>query len=241
MQISNRKYPFIEFKAEREAGNNLLKVENLTKVIDGVKILDNVSFTVNSNDKIIFLAQNDIVKTTLLSILAGEVEPDSGHYTWGVTTTQTYMPRDNSVYFNDNDLDLIEWLRPYSPDQHDSFIRGFLGRMLFSGEEVFKKVKVLSGGEKQRCMLSKMMMSNSNVLLFDNPTDHLDLESITSVNKSLTNFKGTILFTAHDHEFVQTIANRVIEITPNGIIDKEMTYDEYLNDESVVARLAEMY
>lgn len=241
MQISNRKYPFVEFKSERDAGNNLLKVENLTKVIDGVKVLDNITFTINTNDKVIFLAQNDIVKTTLLSILAGEIEPDSGTYTWGVTTTQAYMPKDNSAYFNNNDLDLVDWLKPYSPDQHDSFVRGFLGRMLFSGEEVFKKVKVLSGGEKQRCMLSKLMMTNANVLLFDNPTDHLDLESITSVNKALTSFKGTILFAAHDHEFIQTIANRVIEITPNGVVDKAMTYDEYLSDETVAERLANMY
>lgn len=241
MQMSNRKYPFVEFKAEREAGNNLLKVENLTKTIDGVKLLDNVSFTINTNDKVVFLAKNDMIKTTLLQILAGEMEPDSGSYTWGVTTSQTYMPKDNSEYFKDSSINLVDWLRPYSPDQHDSFVRGFLGRMLFSGEEVMKKVNVLSGGEKQRCMLSKMMLSNANVLLFDNPTDHLDLESITSLNKGLTNFKGTILFAAHDHEFIQTIANRIIEITPNGIIDKLMTYDDYLSDESVKARLADMY
>ncbi|MGL4687211.1 MAG: ATP-binding cassette domain-containing protein, partial [Fusobacteriaceae bacterium] len=166
---------------------------------------------------------------------------DSGTYTWGVTTSQTYLPKDNSAYFNDNDLNLVDWLRPYSPDDHDSFVRGFLGRMLFSGEEVLKEVKVLSGGEKQRCMLSKMMLSNSNVLLFDNPTDHLDLEAITSLNKGLVAFKGTILFNAHDHEFVQTIANRVIEITQNGVIDKRMAFDEYLQDESVKARLADLY
>lgn len=241
MQISNRKYPFVEFKAEREAGNNLLKVENLCKTVDGVKLIDNLSFTINTNDKVIFLANNDLVKTTLFQILAGELEADSGTFTWGVTTSQTYLPRDNSAYFNDNDTNLVDWLRPYSPDQHDSFVRGFLGRMLFSGEEVLKKVKVLSGGEKQRCMLSKMMLSSSNVLIMDNPTDHLDLESITSLNKGLINFKGTILFAAHDHEFIQTIANRIIEITPNGIVDKCMQYDEYLEDESVKSRLADMY
>lgn len=241
MQMSNRKYPFVEFKAEREAGNNLLKVENISKTIDGVKLLDNISFTINTNDKVVLLAKNDMIKTTLLQIISGEIEPDSGSYTWGVTTSQSYMPKDNSEYFNDNDLNLVDWLRPYSPDQHDSFVRGFLGRMLFSGEEVMKKVKVLSGGEKQRCMLSKMMLSNSNVLIFDNPTDHLDLESITSLNKGLTNFKGTIIFAAHDHEFIQTIANRIIEITPNGIVDKCMTYDEYLEDENVKSRLADMY
>lgn len=241
MQPSNRKYPFVEFKAERDAGNNLLKVENISKTIDGVKILDNISFTINTGDKVVFLAKNDIVKTVLFQILIGELEADSGSYTWGVTTSQTYMPRDNSEYFKDNDDNLVEWLRPYSPDQHDSFVRGFLGRMLFSGDEVLKKVKVLSGGEKQRCMLSKMMLSNSNVLILDNPTDHLDLESITSVNKGMINFKGTILFAAHDHEFIQTVANRIIEITPNGIVDKSMTYDEYLEDASVQARLIDMY
>ncbi|MGL4402457.1 MAG: ABC-F family ATP-binding cassette domain-containing protein [Fusobacteriaceae bacterium] len=241
MQMSNRKYPFVEFKADREAGNNLLRVENLSKTIDGVKLLDNVSFSINTNDKVVLLAKNDMIKTTLFQILAGEIEPDSGSYTWGVTTSQSYLPKDNSAFFNNNDMNLVDWLRPYSPDQHDSFVRGFLGRMLFSGEEVMKKVKVLSGGEKQRCMLSKMMLSNSNVLIFDNPTDHLDLESITSLNKGLMNFKGTMIFSAHDHEFVQTIANRIIEITPNGIVDKAMTYDEYLEDEGVKSRLADMY
>jgi ATPase subunit of ABC transporter with duplicated ATPase domains len=241
MQMSNRKYPFVEFKPEREAGNNLLKVENLTKVIDGVKILDNVSFTINTNDKVVFISQNDIVKTTLFSILAGEMEADSGTYTWGVTTTQAYMPKDNSEYFENCDLDLIDWLRQYSPDQHDAFVRGFLGRMLFSGEEATKKAKVLSGGEKVRCMLSRMMLTNANVLIFDNPTDHLDLESITSLNKALTNFKGTILFGAHDHEFIQTVANRIIEITPNGLVDKLMEYDDYIADEELQAKIKEMY
>ena len=241
MQMSNRKYPFIEFKPEREAGNNLLKVENLSKTIEGVKVLDNVSFTIETGDKVVFLAKNDLVKTTLLSILAGEIEPDSGSYTWGVTTSQAYMPRDNSAYFNNTDVNLIEWLRPYSPDEHEAFIRGFLGRMLFSGDETLKKVSVLSGGEKVRCMLSKLMLSGANVLLFDNPSDHLDLESITSLNKALIKFKGTILFGAHDHEFIQTVANRIIEITPKGIVDKVTTYDEYLEDETIQARLEEMY
>lgn len=241
MQMSNRKYPFVEFKPEREAGNNLLKVENLSKTIEGVKVLDNVSFTIETGDKVVFLAKNDLVKTTLLSILAGEIEPDSGSYTWGVTTSQAYMPRDNSAYFNNTDVNLIEWLRPYSPDEHEAFIRGFLGRMLFSGDETLKKVSVLSGGEKVRCMLSKLMLSGANVLLFDNPSDHLDLESITSLNKALIKFKGTILFGAHDHEFIQTVANRIIEITPKGIVDKVTTYDEYLEDETIQARLEEMY
>lgn len=241
MQVSNRKYPFIEFKQEREAGNNLLKVENLTKTIDGIKILDNLTFTINTGDKVVFLAKNDIVKTTLLSILAGEMEPDSGSYTWGVTATQAYMPKDNSKFFENKDLNLIDWLRPYSPDQHDVFVRGFLGRMLFTGEDAMKSCTVLSGGEKVRCMLSRMMLTNANVLMFDNPNDHLDLESITSLNKALINFKGTILFGAHDHEFIQTVANRIIEITPNGILDKMMTYDEYLEDENVQQRLEELY
>ena len=241
MQVSNRKYPYIEFKPEREAGNNMLKVENLTKTIDGEKILDNISFTINTGDKVVILSKNDIAKTTLFQILAGELEPDSGTVEWGVTTSQSYFPKDNSAYFEDVDLSLIDWLRQFSTDQHEEYVRGFLGRMLFSGEEARKKAKVLSGGEKVRCMLSKMMLSNANVLLLDNPTDHLDLEAITSLNKSLERFDGTILFTTHDHEFIQTIANKIIEITPKGIFEKEMEYDDYLNDETVEARLNEMY
>ena len=241
MQVSNRKYPYIEFKPEREAGNNMLKVENLTKTIDGEKILDNISFTINTGDKVVILSKNDIAKTTLFQILAGELEPDSGTVEWGVTTSQSYFPKDNSEYFEDVDLSLIDWLRQFSTDQHEEYVRGFLGRMLFSGEEARKKAKVLSGGEKVRCMLSKMMLSNANVLLLDNPTDHLDLEAITSLNKSLERFDGTILFTTHDHEFIQTIANKIIEITPKGILEKEMEYDDYLNDETVEARLNEMY
>jgi len=241
MQVSNRKYPYIEFKPEREAGNNMLKVENLTKTIDGEKILDNISFTINTGDKVVILSKNDIAKTTLFQILAGELEPDSGKVEWGVTTSQSYFPKDNSEYFEDVDLSLIDWLRQFSTDQHEEYVRGFLGRMLFSGEEARKKAKVLSGGEKVRCMLSKMMLSNANVLLLDNPTDHLDLEAITSLNKSLERFDGTILFTTHDHEFIQTIANKIIEITPKGILEKEMEYDDYLNDETVESRLNEMY
>ena len=241
MQVSNRKYPYIEFKPEREAGNNMLKVENLTKTIDGEKILDNISFMINTGDKVVILSKNDIAKTTLFEILAGELEPDSGTVEWGVTTSQSYFPKDNSEFFEDVDLSLIDWLRQFSTDQHEEYVRGFLGRMLFSGEEARKKAKVLSGGEKVRCMLSKMMLSNANVLLLDNPTDHLDLEAITSLNKSLERFDGTILFTTHDHEFIQTIANKIIEITPKGILEKEMEYDDYLNDETVEARLNEMY
>ena len=241
MQVSNRKYPYIEFKPEREAGNNMLRVENLTKTVDGEKILDNISFTVNTGDKVVILSKNDIAKTTLFRILAGELEPDSGKVEWGVTTSQSYFPKDTSEYFENVDLSLIDWLRQFSEDQHEEYVRGFLGRMLFSGEEARKKAKVLSGGEKVRCMLSKMMLSNANVLLLDNPTDHLDLESITSLNKALERFDGTILFTTHDHEFIQTIANKIIEITPKGILEKEMEYDDYLNDENVEARLKELY
>ena len=241
MQVSNRKYPYIEFKPEREAGNNMLKVENLSKTIDGEKVLDNISFTVNTGDKVVILSNNDIAKTTLFQILAGEIEPDSGTYEWGMTTSQSYFPKDNSEYFENVDLSLIDWMRQFSTDQHEEYVRGFLGRMLFSGEEARKMTKVLSGGEKVRCMLSKMMLSGANVLLLDNPTDHLDLESITSLNKSLIRFPGTVLFTTHDHEFIQTVANKIIEITPNGILEKEMEYDDYINDENVQQRLSELY
>ena len=241
MQVSNRKYPYIEFKPEREAGNNMLKVENLSKTIDGEKVLNNISFTVNTGDKVVILSNNDIAKTTLFQILAGEIEPDSGTYEWGMTTSQSYFPKDNSEYFENVDLSLIDWMRQFSTDQHEEYVRGFLGRMLFSGEEARKMAKVLSGGEKVRCMLSKMMLSGANVLLLDNPTDHLDLESITSLNKSLIRFPGTVLFTTHDHEFIQTVANKIIEITPNGILEKEMEYDDYINDENVQQRLSELY
>ena len=241
MQVSNRKYPYIEFKPEREAGNNMLKVENLSKTIDGEKVLNNISFTVNTGDKVVILSNNDIAKTALFQILAGEMEPDSGTYEWGMTTSQSYFPKDNSAYFENVDLSLIDWMRQFSTDQHEEYVRGFLGRMLFSGEEARKMAKVLSGGEKVRCMLSKMMLSGANVLLLDNPTDHLDLESITSLNKSLIRFPGTVLFTTHDHEFIQTVANKIIEITPNGILEKEMEYDDYINDENVQQRLSELY
>ncbi len=225
---SSRRYPFVGFKADREAGNDLLMVENLTKTIDGVKILDNVSFMAYKNDKIAFLGDG-IAKTTLFKILMGEMEPDSGTFKWGVTTSQSYFPQDNTEYFEGCDLNLVDWLRQYSEEKAESFIRGFLGRMLFSGEEALKQASVLSGGEKVRCMLSKMMLSGSNVLIFDEPTNHLDLESITAVNNGLMNFDGTILFTSHDHQFINTVANRIIEILPaGGVIDKVMTYDEYL-------------
>ena len=241
MQVSNRKYPYIEFKPDREAGNNLLKVEGITKTVDGEKVLNNVSFTINTGDKAVILSNNDIVKTTLFQILSGEIEPDEGTYEWGITTSQSYFPKDNTLYFENVDLSLIDWLRQFSKDQHEEYVRGFLGRMLFSGEEAKKKAKVLSGGEKVRCMLSRMMLSGANVLILDNPTDHLDLESITSLNKSLEKFSGTVLFTTHDHEFIQTIATKIIEITPNGILEKEMEFDEYINDDSVQEKLAELY
>jgi ATPase subunit of ABC transporter with duplicated ATPase domains len=237
---SSRRYPFVGFKPEREAGNDLLMVENLTKTIEGVTILDNVTFTVNKGDKIAFLGDG-IAKTTLFKILMGEMEPDSGSFKWGVTTSQAYFPQDNSQYFNDCDLNLVDWLRQYSEEKAESFIRGFLGRMLFSGEEALKQASVLSGGEKVRCMLSKMMLSSANVLILDEPTNHLDLESITAVNNGLTSFSGTILFTSHDHQFIQTIANRIIEITPKGIMDKAVTYDEYLENTEIQKKVEEMY
>ncbi len=217
-------------------------VEGLTKSINGKKVLDNVSFTLNKDDKVAFVGKNDIAKTTLFEILMGNMEPDAGTYKWGVTTSQSYFPRDNSAYFDGNDLPLVDWLRQYSPeDETETFLRGFLGRMLFSGEQALKKASVLSGGERVRCMLSKMMLSNANVLVLDEPTNHLDLESITSLNNGLKKFKGSILFTSHDHEFIQTIANRLIEITPNGIVDKEMSYDEYIADKELQEKVEAMY
>ncbi|SFJ98348.1 ATPase components of ABC transporters with duplicated ATPase domains [Halobacillus dabanensis] len=240
IQPSSRKYPYIAFKADREIGNDLLTVENLSKTIDGVKVLDQVSFTLNKDDKVALVGANETAKTTLFQILMGEMEPDEGTYKWGVTTSQSYFPKDNSKFFEGSNLSLVEWLRQYSPeDETETFLRSFLGRMLFSGEEALKKANVLSGGEKVRCMLSKMMLSGANVLLLDEPTNHLDLESITSLNKGLINFKGSVIFASHDHEFIQTIANRIIEITSNGgIVDKEMSYDEFLNDPEVQKQIA---
>ncbi|GGG17091.1 ABC-F family ATP-binding cassette domain-containing protein [Paenibacillus aceti] len=238
---SNRKYPFLHFKGEREAGKQLLTVDSLTKTVEGEKMLDNVNFVVNKGDKIAFVGPNGLPKTTLFQVLMGELEPDSGEYSWGVTTSQAYFPKDNSSYFDGVDLNLVDWLRQYSNDQDETFLRGFLGRMLFSGEEALKKASVLSGGEKVRCMLAKMMLNGANVLLFDEPTNHLDLESITALNNGLIDFDGTILFTSHDHQFIQTIANRIIEITPNGIIDRVMSYDEYLESEEIQALRKSMY
>ncbi|MDP7989022.1 ATP-binding cassette domain-containing protein [Bacillus sp. MHSD_36] len=239
---SSRRYPFVGFTPEREVGNDLLTVEGLSKTIDGEKVLDNVYFTLNKGDKVAFIGRNDIAMTTLFKILMGEMEPDSGSFKWGVTTSQSYFPRDNSKYFENSDYNLVDWLRQFSPqDESESFLRGFLGRMLFSGEEVKKNVSVLSGGEKVRCMLSKMMLSGANVITLDDPTNHLDLESITALNNGLIAFKGTILFTSHDHQFVQTIANRIIEVTPNGVIDKEATYDEFLENEELQKQVDAMY
>lgn len=241
IQPSSRKYPFVGFKPDREAGNELLNVDNLSITIEGKKILDDISFRVNKGDKIAFVGSDDIAKTTLFRILMKELEADSGEFKWGVTTTQSYFPRDNSEFFKDIELTLIDWMRQYSVEKTETYIRGFLGRMLFSGEEALKQAQVLSGGEKVRCMLSRMMLSGSNVLLLDEPTNHLDLESITAVNNGLISFNGTILFISHDQQFVQTIANRIIEITPNGLLDKQLTYEEYLDSDDVQKQLEKMY
>jgi len=242
IQPSSRRYPYVNFTPEREIGNDVLRVEGLSKTIDGVKVLDNISFIMNKEDKIALVGRDEIAITTLFKILAGEMEPDSGTFKWGVTTSQAYFPKDNGEYFKGDEPTLVDWLRQYSPnDQSESFLRGFLGRMLFSGEEVLKKPSVLSGGEKVRCMLSKAMLSGANILLLDEPTNHLDLESITALNNGLTAYKGAMIFTSHDHQFVQTIANRIIEITPNGIVDKQMTYDEFLEDEQVQKQVKELY
>ncbi len=232
IEPSSRKYPYIKFKPEREAGNELLTVEGLTKTIDGNTLLDNISFVIDKGDKVALVGSNEQAKTALFKILMGELVQDSGEFKWGVTTSQAYFPKDNTAFFNKVELNLIDWLRQFSAEKAENFIRGYLGSMLFSGEESLKKANVLSGGERVRCMLSKMMLSNANFLLLDEPTNHLDLESITSLNDGLINFTGTIIFSSHDHEFVQTIANRIIEITSDGIIDNKMTYDEYLEYQS---------
>ncbi|MBP2002448.1 ATPase subunit of ABC transporter with duplicated ATPase domains [Paenibacillus shirakamiensis] len=238
---SNRKYPFLHFKAEREAGKQLLTVDNVSKTLEGETVFSNVSFVVNKGDKIAFVGPDSLAKSTLYSVLMGETEADAGEYNWGVTTTQAYFPKDNSEYFDGVDLNLVEWLRQYSNDQDETFLRGFLGRMLFAGEEALKKASVLSGGEKVRCMLAKMMLNGANVLILDEPTNHLDLESITALNNGLIDFDGTILFDSHDHQFIQTIANRIIEVTPNGVIDRQMSYDEYLENEDVQKLRKEYY
>ena len=235
MPASSRRYPFVGFTMEREPGKEILTVENLSKTVDGRKVLDNVSFRVNKGDKIAFVGEDEIAKTTLFKIIMGELEPDEGNYKWGTTITTSYFPLDNSAFFNDCDLNLLDWLAQYTgnsaEESTESFKRAFLGRMLFSGDDVFKPVKVLSGGEKVRCMLSRMMLFGSNVLVLDQPTNHLDLESITAVNNGLIDFKGVELFASHDHEFVQTIANRIMEFVDGKLIDKMCTYDEYIESQ----------
>jgi len=232
---SSRKYPYIDFKPNREIGNEVLTVEGLTKTIDGVKVLDNISFIVGREDKIALVGSNELAKTTLFKILSGEMEPDSGSYKWGVTTTQAYFPKDSTKEFDCDDV-IVDWLMQYSDEKDVTYVRGFLGRMLFTGDDGMKKVKVLSGGEKVRCLLSKMMISGSNVLLLDEPTDHLDMESITALNNGLIKFPGVILFSSRDHQFVQTTANRIMEIVNGTLIDKITTYDEYLESDEMARK-----
>ena len=228
MPASSRKYPFVVFNMDREAGKEILWVEGISKTVNGVKVLNNVSFRVNKGDKIAFVGDNEIANTTLFQILMGELEPDEGSFKWGVSTTQSYFRKDSSEYFDNCDLSIIDWLAQYAPDALQTTLRGFLGKMLFSGDDVLKPVNVLSGGEKVRCMLSRMMMFGSNVLVMDQPTNHLDLESITAVNDGLIAFKGNILFASHDHQFIQTVADRIIEIMDEGCIDRMMCYDDYI-------------
>lgn len=228
IQPSTRRYPFVGFKPAREVGDQVLKVDGLEKAVEGEKLLNKISFNIDPGDKVVFVSDNELALTTLFRCLAGELSPDRGEIKWGITTTQSYFPKDNAEHFKNGELTLVDWLRQFSDEKSETFIRGFLGKMLFSGEEGTKKVGVLSGGEKVRCMLAKMMLTSANVLLLDGPTNHLDLESITSVNNGLIRFKEIVLFTSHDHQFNQTIANRVIEITPEGAKDYRRTYDEYL-------------
>ena len=233
MPMSSRKYPHVVFKPERPCGDIILEIKGLCKEIDGIAVLNGLDLTVRKGDKIAFVGANSLAKTTLFQILAGEMEPDSGRCRWGVTITPAYFPKENSEYFC-NDLNLIEWLGQFSPPtEGETFARGFLGRMLFSGDEATKKTKVLSGGERVRCMLSRMMLTGANVIMLDEPTNHLDLESITALNNGLITFSEVVLFSSHDHEFVATIANRIIEITPGGLLDRVMTFDEYLEDPEV--------
>jgi ATPase subunit of ABC transporter with duplicated ATPase domains len=242
---SNRKYPGIIFKQEREAGNDILKVENLSKKLDGKTIFSKLNFDVQKGQKIALLSRDPIAPTTFFELINGRMPADTGTYEWGTTITTAYLPNDNTEYFEGNTLNLMDWLRqfvpPYVKDVDEDFLRGFLGKMLFSGDEILKKTSVLSGGEKVRCMLSKMMIQNPNLLILDEPTNHLDLESIIAFNDSMVAFTGTVLFTTHDHQFMQTVANRIIEITPKGMIDKLMTYDEYLADDRVKEQREEMY
>ncbi|GEP18920.1 ABC-F family ATP-binding cassette domain-containing protein [Pediococcus argentinicus] len=241
---SSRKYPFISFTPERELGNDLLRVDKVSKTIDGVKILDNITFVVNPGDKAAILSKNDLSTTVLMQILAGEIEPDTGSVTWGQTTKRSYLPRDINEYFSDPKLNILEWLRQFAPKEEsdNTFLRGFLGKMLFSGEDVLKDVTKLSGGEKVRCMLSKVMLSKANVLLLDDPTNHLDLESITSLNDGLISFPSSVIMTSHDHQFIQTIANHIIEVSDKGVVDRaDTTYDEYLEHDETQNRVNDLY
>ena len=239
MKPSSRKYPYIDFRPNREIGNEVLEVHNISKTIDGVKVLNDVSFIMGHDDKIAFVGSNELAKTTLFKILAGEMEPDEGNYKWGVTTSQSYFPKDNSSIFNDNDLAITDWLTQFSEIKDATYVRGFLGRMLFAGEDGMKRMKVLSGGEKVRVLLSRMMIEGSNVLILDEPTDHLDMESITALNNGMIKFPGVLLFASRDHQVVQTTANRIIEFMPDGsIIDKITTYDEYLESDEMARKRA---
>lgn len=239
---SSRKYPYIGFKPDREAGDQILNVENLSYALeDGTVLFRNLSFSMAKGDKIAFLSKDGLAVTALFDILTGERKATKGSFKWGITITNTYLPNDNTPFFSDPSLNLVDWLRQYSAEKDETFIRGFLGRMLFSGEEALKKSTVLSGGEKQRCLFSRMMLSGANALLFDEPTNHLDLESIQALNKGMEEFPGTILFTSHDHQLSETVANRIVELTPNGCLDKLMSFDEYLTDERVKTQKAELY
>jgi ATPase subunit of ABC transporter with duplicated ATPase domains len=241
IQPSTRRYPGIIFTPERETGNTILNVNGLSKTgEDGTQLLKNISFTIEKDEKVVFLSRNPLVTTALFEIISGDAKPDEGNYNWGVTITTAYLPMENSRYFESKQT-LVEWLSMFSSDTSESFLRGYLGKMLFSGEDIFKRVNVLSGGEKMRCMISRMMLRNANVMLLDNPTNHLDLETIQAFNNTLTNFPGNILMSSHDHEFIDTICNRVIEITPKGIIDKLIKYDDYVNDDGIQALRNEMY
>lgn len=244
IQPSSRKYPFVKFTFDRELGNDLVRVEDVSKTIEGVKVLDNISFIVRPEDKVAIMSRNDVASTTLMQILAGEMEPDTGTVTWGVTSTRSYLPKDTNSAFNDENLSILDWLRQYAQKGEDdnTFLRGFLGKMLFSGDEIEKKIKVLSGGEKIRSILSKMMLQKANTLLMDDPTNHLDLESITSLNDGLTGFDGAIIFTSHDHQFIQTVANHIIEVSAKGVVDRaDTTLDEFLNHEVMQEKVRQLY
>ena len=240
LQVTSRKFPYVNFKPDREVGNNVLRVEKLNYNVEGVQLLKDFSLTVNKGDKIAFVGMEHKSKSALFDIITGNVKADSGEFYWGQTVSNTYLSIDNSSYFK-NDMNITEWLKQYSAEQDDAYVRGFLGRMLFSGDESLKPVKVLSGGEKVRCMLSKMMLSGANILILDEPTNHLDLEAITSLNEALINFPGVVLFNSHDHEFISSIANRIVEITPNGVIDRMMDFDDYLKDEQIKAMRQNFY